>query len=289
VAPVAQVNARLFTDMATTFAAISSDPNALEQTIAKSPSTLDVSTNSLKVQQPFLSDLTTLGHDFTPATHELNLALPELNPAIDAGTVTLARTPSLNHNLQQVMVSLKSLSRAPSTNIALNALVDTVSTLNPMVRYLGPYQTVCDSWNYWWTYLSEHISEQTSFGFAQRALFNQGNPAQPNGLGSEPATQPINGGTPGGDSPLGGNGYLHGPAYGAAIDTKGNADCEIGQRGYVRQLNHFDPLHRLFHTDPHNPGDQGPTWKGRRRVPAGETFTRHPAFGPQLPFVPGNN
>ena len=27
-----------------------------------------------------------------------------------------------------------------------------------MVRYLGPYQTVCDDWNYWWTYLAEHLS-----------------------------------------------------------------------------------------------------------------------------------
>ena len=48
VAPVAQVNARLFTDVATTFEAISRDPKALESTIAESPSTLDVSTNSLR-------------------------------------------------------------------------------------------------------------------------------------------------------------------------------------------------------------------------------------------------
>ena len=39
-----------------------------------------------------------------------------------------------------------------------------------MVRYLGPFQTVCDDWNYWWTYLSEHLSEATAFGFAQRAM-----------------------------------------------------------------------------------------------------------------------
>ena len=68
------------------------------------------------------------------------------------------------------MTALKELAQAPGTNIALNGLVSTVKTLNPMVRYLGPYQTVCDDWNYWWTYLSEHISEQTAFGFAQRAL-----------------------------------------------------------------------------------------------------------------------
>ena len=49
-----------------------------------------------------------------------------------------------------------------------------------MVRYLGPYQTVCNDWNYWWTYLSEHVSEATSFGFAQRVLLMLANVAQAN-------------------------------------------------------------------------------------------------------------
>ena len=103
VAPVAQTNARLFTDMATTFAAISRNPNDLEQTIAESPSTLSVSTDSLQVQQPFLVDLTTLGKNLTPATAELKAALPDINPAIEVGTRTLKRTPVLNAKLQEVM------------------------------------------------------------------------------------------------------------------------------------------------------------------------------------------
>ncbi len=286
VAPVAQTNARLFTDMATTFAAIARDPNALVSTIAESPSTLAVSTASLKVQQPFLADLTTLGHAATPASATLGTSLPQINPAIEAGTSTLKRTPVLNANLQQVMGALKSLSLAPGTNLGLNALTATVSTLNPMIRYLGPYQTVCDYWDYWWTYLSEHLSEATDFGFAQRALFNQQNPAQSNNFGSQGATAPADGGVP--DTPLGGAEYLHAQAYGAAIDNQGNADCETGQRGYPKQLNYFDPLHRSFVTDNHTPGDQGPTFSGRARVPAGETFSRNPQTGPQLAYNPTN-
>ena len=68
VAPVAQVNADLFGQMATTFAAIDREPDNLQATIAKSPSTEAVSTESLKVQQPFLVDLTTFGKAMTPAT-----------------------------------------------------------------------------------------------------------------------------------------------------------------------------------------------------------------------------
>ncbi|MEA2210569.1 MAG: phospholipid/cholesterol/gamma-HCH transport system substrate-binding protein, partial [Solirubrobacteraceae bacterium] len=288
VSPVAQTNARLFTDMATTFAAIGHSPSDLENTIRLSPGTEAVSTRSLRVQQPFLVDLANLGTNLGPATAELHRALPIINPAIEVGTRTLARTPTLNANLQQVMDALNNLSRAPGTNLAINALTGTVSTLNPMVRYLGPYQTVCNDWNYFWTYLSDTFSEPTSFGFAQRALINNANAAQPNNIGQEGATAPANGG--GSDSTLsGGNEFIHGQPYGAAVSTSGAADCETGQRGFPKKLNYYDPQGRNLGTDTHTPGLQGPTFAGRAHVPAGETFSRAPTTGPMVASVPGNN
>jgi phospholipid/cholesterol/gamma-HCH transport system substrate-binding protein len=281
VAPVAQVNARLFTDSATTFEAISRDPNALESTISKSPSTLKVSTDSLHAQQPFLADLTTLGNELTPATAELKGALPNINPALEAGAQTLIRTPSLNANLQQVLVALKNLAQAPGTNVAVNALTSTVSTLNPLIKYVGPFQTVCDDWNHWWTYLADLVSEETRFGFAQRALLNFADSSQTDNVGQQGASQPAAGQN-------GGPEFLHGPAYGAAVDNRGNADCETGQRGYPLKLNHADPLGRNLDADQHTPGNQGPTYHGRAHVPAGETFSRNPITGPQLPFNPSN-
>ena len=77
--------------------------------------------------------------------------------------------------------------------------------------------------------------------------------------------------------------------YGAAIDNQGNADCETGQRGFVHKLNYGDPQGRFLATDPHIPGDQGPTFAGRAKVPAGETFSRNPTTGPQLSTIPGNS
>jgi hypothetical protein len=280
VAPVAGVNADVFGRMATTFAAISKSPGDLERTIAESPSTLSVSTRSLAIQQPFLVDLTTLGQNLTPATAALKQALPTLNPALEAGSRTLVRTPVLDAKLQQVMSALKSLAQAPGTNVGVNALVSTVNTLNPVVRYLGPFQTVCDYWNYWWTYLAEHVSEQTQYGFAQRVLLNQADGTETDNVGSLGATAPA--GTAGGPE------FLHSQIYGAAIDTAGNADCETGQRGYPKKLNYFDPQGRNLALDPHTPGDQGPTYHGRARVPAGETFSRNPQTGPQLPYNPSN-
>ena len=286
-APVSQVNSELFTNMADTFGAISSSPKNLEQTIAESPSTLAVSTRSLSVQRPFLADLARLGTELNPATAELRAALPDINPALEAGAQTLARTPVLDRGLQQTMESLRNLALAPGTNIALNGLVDTVNTLNPMMRYLGPYVTVCNYFNYFWTYLSDDVSEKTSFGTAQRVLVKIPNLLQPNNVGLIGAPSPANGG--GVDlGPLLANEYLHTQAYQAAIDNQGNADCEVGQRGYPQRLDYFDAQGRNLVTDPHIPGDQGPTYTGQARVPAGETYSRNPQTGPQTEPIPGN-
>jgi hypothetical protein len=248
--------------MATTFGAIDRSPNALKQ-------------------QPFLVDLATSGRYMTPATAALKQSLPILNPALEAGARTLARSPTLNAKLQQLMNALKHLVQAPGTNMAINGLVNTTTTLNPMIRYLAPFQTVCDYWNYWWTYLSEHISEQTQYGMAQRVLLMFADPSQPDHIGQQGAVQPANGQD-------GGPEFLHAPNYGAAIDTQGNADCETGQRGFPKKLNYAEPQGRNLQSDPHNPGDQGPTFAGRARVLAHETFSRTPSTGPQLSYYPSN-
>jgi ABC-type transporter Mla subunit MlaD len=291
ISPVAATNARLFADQATTFEAISRDPLALQNTIRESPPTLDVSTDSLKAQQPFLVDLTTFSNYFAPATGQLEAALPNIDPALEAGIKVLPRTPSMNQKLQGVLASLKSLALDPGTNVALNGLTSTVGILNPTIRYLGPYVTVCNSWNYFWVELADLVSEQTSFGMAQRALAMFAN-HQTNNVGSQGSTAPANGyltGDPTGTSGTADAEFSHGPAYGAAINTNGTADCEVGQRGYQLKQNSLDPQGRALVTDAHTPGSQGTTWTGLAKVPAGETFTRNAQTGPQLPSIAGNN
>jgi ABC-type transporter Mla subunit MlaD len=290
VSPVAQTNVRLFADQATTFAAIDRDPGSLEATIRESPPTLDVSTASLRAQQPFLVDLTTFSRYMQPATSALRAALPQVNPALVAGVRVLPRTPQMNKNLDAVLNQLKSTALDPGTNVALNALTSTVGTLNPMLRYLGPYVTVCNGWNYFWAELADLVSEQTQFGMAQRALANFAN-HQTNNVNAQGATAPANGYQPGDvpDQSLGADAeYLHAPNYSAAVDPRGNADCEVGQRGYELRQNSLDPQHRNLGLDAHTPGDQGTVWNGLAHVPQGETFSRNPSFGPQLPFIASN-
>jgi phospholipid/cholesterol/gamma-HCH transport system substrate-binding protein len=289
VAPVAGVNAQLFTDMATTFEAFSRDPEALKATISKSPPSLDEGIRSFAVQRPFLKDLTDFSVDLKGATHELRGALPDINPALETGTPVLRRSVALNDRTKDVLFALNDLVRTPTTNQALRGLTRTVGILNPLVRFLGPYQTVCNGWNYFWTYLGEHISESDPTGTSQRAL-NGGVAQNRNGYGSIGATEPVMGeGYVNGD-PRGDNAFFHGEAHGAAINDDGTADCENGQRGYMKgnlainappTNSQGNPTQVIF--DSHTPGSQGPTFAGRSRVPAGETYTRENQTGAKLP------
>jgi hypothetical protein len=159
--------------------------------------------------------------------------------------------------------------------------------MNPLVRFVGPYQTVCNGWNYLFTYLAEHISETDPTGTSQRALLNSV-ADQRNGYGGIGATEPVMGEGYMGD-PRGDNAFFHGQAHAAAINDDGTADCENGQRGYMSgNLATFAPSKNSQGTpvtaifDPHTPGSQGPTFTGRSQVPAGETFSRENEIGPRL-------
>src|SRR5262249_18371007 len=211
-----KTNAALFTSMADTFAAISRDPDALKQTISKSPPTEDVAIDSFRAQRPFLTDLTAFSTDLKGATGELRAALPTVNRAIEKGTPVQQRAVALNDRLQDTMNALEDLTEAPTTNTALRAVTASVTTLNPQLRYYGPFVTVCNSWNYFWTNVAEHFSEEDTTGSAQRALFNFAG-QQDNSLGAMGATAPANG-----ENVKQGNAqYFQGQVYGAAVTPDG--------------------------------------------------------------------
>jgi len=52
----------------------------------------------------------------------------------------------------------RSAARDPALAVALNGLTATVGTLNPMIRYLGPYVTVCNNFNYFWDEIQDLVS-----------------------------------------------------------------------------------------------------------------------------------
>ena len=275
VAPVSEENAALFTSMADTFEALGRDPESLKAMISKSPSTMDAGIRSFRVQRPFLDDLTAFSRDFSGATEELKGALPPLNGAVRVGTPVQRRVPALNEEVRKTLNTVRDLAEAPGTNAALRGLTATVTTLNPQLRFYGPYVTVCNSFTTFFTYLAEHFSEPDTTGSAQRALANVTG-RQEDSLGSMGADEPANGEGVIEGAPQ----YAQDQPYGAAVAADGRADCEAGQRGYVERQARFFPERFKIARDAHSAGLQGTTFTGRSRVPKGQTFTAQPETGP---------
>jgi|tagenome__1003787_1003787.scaffolds.fasta_scaffold20973295_2 ABC-type transporter Mla subunit MlaD len=289
VAPISKTYAATFKEQADTFAAIDDDPASLKATISKNPPTLDVSTRSLAVQRPFLVDSAKFGRDLNAAVQELKPTLPVVNSALEIGTPVQRRSVELNSDLQQALGALHDLAVQPTTNAALRGLTDTIATFSPTVRYVGPFITVCNYWNYFWTFTAEHFTAPTGVGTAERALLNSAG-SQSNSVGSAGAVLPAAGlGIVSGDPQ-----FLHSPAYPSAIAPDGSADCEAGQQGYPNAANKFTDLKHVNYqhvvADPnHQEGPpSGPTYKrmnadgkgegglGPARVPNGETFSYKP-------------
>jgi len=282
IAPVAATQADLFTRTAITFEAISSDTGALKETISRSHPAFQAGIDSFPVQRPFLTDSAALARETQPVARELRPTLPVINDAIETGIPVTRRSVRFYGDLKPTLVSLRELSRDPGTGIALRGLTANATTLQPQLRFLGPYQTVCNYWNYFWTYLGEHVSQQAPFGYAQRAAIKSTG-QQSNNPSSMGSVEPANGeGYQPASSRRGAPVHLHGQPYQRAIGPGGEADCENGQRGYLRRLARFsDPKYNVV-GDPEIPGLQGPTYTGRGRVPAGQSFVDRPETGAQL-------
>ena len=269
------------------------DPQALKDTITKNVPALTVGTRSFAIQIPFLRDTAAFSHDLRRAARELRPTLPVLNDALRIGTRVTRESVDLGlyPKLQDAMNALNDLAQAPTTNAALRGLTATVGTLNPTVRFLGPFATVCNYWNTFWDGLAEHLSLATPQGSAhQNNSFNQAGAAVPaNGEGVVPNTGPPE--------------FFHGDPYGRSVDNNGNADCIFGQRGYIRRAFRFgtqtnaDGSPRFQIQEDARPPlgyRHGPTFAhysnghgagfNPQHVPAGETFTSEAGgISPKLP------
>ena len=243
VRPVAGLQAELFTLMRITFDAITRDPEAFRQTIERTPETLDAGIRSFPVQREFLAEFAELSRRLRPTARILPTALPRLNRAMRVGTSVLPQTVALNRELGETFDALHDLADDPDTLVALRDLDTTMTVGAPLLEYVAPYQTVCSYGNYFFAGLGGHISEGTSLGTAERVLVKSDseNP-QDNKWSDFPADRPAD--VPANLDPSSAHFPLapeheanmqaaHTQPFAPAIDARGNADCQIGNSGYI--------------------------------------------------------
>ena len=153
--------------------------------------------------------------------------------------------------------------------MTLEGLTETMRTLNPTLRWVGPHVTVCNYFTYFWTYLADHISDEDATGTVERVQVKLAPIEQHTRWRRSARPDPANGGPidPLQKALFGDAAALHDQNYNAAVDAGGNADCESGQRGYLDRLATGYPQNLKIVLDPRTPGEQGPTYKGRARVP----------------------
>ncbi len=244
VGPVAFENAEQFTNMAIAFKALSSDPEALKDAISSAPPALAAGIRSLPVQRPFLRDFAIAQRLLRPGVRQLRLALPNLNDTLKVGTPVLLRTPPVNVQLQGVFGALENLVDNPSTAVSLNRLGDTFTSARSAGEKIVPVETVCNYWEYWFTFLPEHLSARDQVGFSQRVglIGSPGLTTPPDeypmnpldSYGGEPANGRLTLGNPADpgkfephDQPI-----LHGNPYVPSYGTKAAPNCQSGQTGY---------------------------------------------------------
>ncbi len=167
-APLADTIADGFRAGADTFEALARDPDALRATIEESPPTLAVGTSSLRETRPFLRSLASAAGDIRLAAGELRRSAPPIRDALASGVGPLRQTPAFSARLGNTFAALTALARSPGSETGVAGLGETMTTLRPLTRFLGPYATVCNYWNYSWTFLGEHMTDQDQTGQIER-------------------------------------------------------------------------------------------------------------------------
>ena len=283
VAPVAEQQADFFTEAAIAFAAISEDVATYQETISEGPPTLETGIELLPRQRPFLRDFAVLSRELRPGVQDLRVTLPVLNDAIEVGTPVLRRSPRTNRLLKEVFRELDQLVSQPSTKVTLQRLEETFDTALPLAEFVVPAQTVCNYWNYWFSFTPAGFDQdQVGYTFRQMlASFPRGESKVSTGPGGAitvtapgETTTPVSGysgksanAISGGADPDGNPGtfrpydlpIINAHPYGTT--GQDGDDCQGGQTGYKLGVLRVpgQPASVPGVAVPDLPGSRGPT------------------------------
>jgi virulence factor Mce-like protein len=224
VAPVAEQNASLFVALDRTFGAFARVSRPfIQETIEKSPPTLDAANADLPVLRPFLRDTGRFFTALQPGVKALAETSPVIAESLHAGIPVLNASPVLNAQLQPTAEALVDFQEAPGVFNGLELLTDTNRLLKPSLTYIVPSQTVCN----YWTLTFENLASSTSGGNGVGHWLNFISFAPPTGTNAEsgPSSAPANEGV---------ESHLHYNPYPQTAAPGQGKVCEAGNEKYVK-------------------------------------------------------
>jgi ABC-type transporter Mla subunit MlaD len=229
VAPVAEVQARMFEVLDTTFGALAEVARPyIQQTIVRTPPTLTTATETLPGIRTFVGDSATLFAELQPGVDALDTYAPTIASSLEVGAPVLADSPELNAELEPTAQSLLAFSRDSGVVEGIEVLTEASGPLGSLLRFVAPAQSVCN----YATILFENTASLLSAaggsgGSAQRFIVFD-IPKGPNNEGS-PSSAPANG--PDEKNFLHVNPYPNTAAPGQPFECEaGNEPFAIGQQ-----------------------------------------------------------
>jgi len=223
-APVADTQAALFGNLATTFGALAGVAPFLQEFISEGPPTFDAGIREFPRQRPFLRNSAALFRELRPGVRTLPTSAPVLADAFRFGIVTLPRTPGLNRRLASLFDAVAEFSDDPVVPRGLRRISSTMRSLRPLVAFLTPVQTRCNYVTLAFRNGASLFSEGDRNGTYQRFIVV----AAPLGANSEggPSDRPADG-----DGSVENN--LHINPYPNTASPGQQAECEAGNEDYV--------------------------------------------------------
>ncbi len=174
-APVAETQATLFTNLNTTFRALASVAvPSLQQTISQTPPTFEATIAETPVIRPFLTDTASLLHQLRPGFATLSQSAPVLADTFAIGTRTLPPTAELDARTVSLAEALKNYSQNTVAQDGIDRLTLTLGHLKEPLQFLTPVQSSC---NYVTLFLrnissllSEHVTQGTFLRFVPLSI-----------------------------------------------------------------------------------------------------------------------
>lgn len=168
-APVAQAQALLYTNLDTTFRALAgvSQPY-LQDAITDSPPAFQTVIDDSPSEQVLATDAAALFADLKPGVQALTGSAPALTAAFNAGTRNLPATASLDRLLVSLSHSLASFGANGGVQGGLSRLTLTASSLTPPLDFLTPAQSTCNYVTLFLRNISSALSDPIGTGTVLR-------------------------------------------------------------------------------------------------------------------------